>query len=183
MKKILAFSGSNSSKSMNTKLARYAGSLAIKNSITEIDLRDYPLPIYSHDIEENDGIPDNARALKALFERHDGFIIALPENNNSFSAFFKNAIDWISRVHMSFFDHKPIALFATSPGPGGGRSVLAHAEKVLSGYMAGKVIGAVPVPQFFHNTETRTNGVIVVKDENIDAAIKELVLRLEKELI
>ncbi len=183
MKKILVFSGSNSSKSINTKIAEYAARLVAHHQVKVIDLRDYPLPIYSRDIEKNEGIPANVLALKALFDEHDGFIIALPEHNNSFSAFFKNTIDWISREHVSFFEHKPIALLAASPGPGGGRSVLAHAQKVLSGYLAGKVVGTVSVARFHQNTESREAGGIIVKDEATDEAIMALVQGLERDLM
>tara|TARA_B100000809_G_C15029766_1_gene491517 strand:+ start:566 stop:952 length:387 start_codon:yes stop_codon:yes gene_type:complete len=108
MKKIIAFSGSNSSKSINQKLAVYAASLVKNCEVTVIDLRDFELPLYSIDFEETQGIPENAQKLKTIFDAHDGFIISLPENNSSFSVFFKNAIDWVSRIHMSFFDNKPI---------------------------------------------------------------------------
>ena len=149
MKKILTFSGSNSSKSINQALVKHVTSFVKNNKVTEIDLRDYPLPLYSLDIEENEGIPENARKLKQLFDKHDAFIISLPEHNTSMTAFFKNTIDWLSRIQMSLFNNKPILLLSASPGPGGGRSVLAQAETVLSGYLAGKVIGKLGLAKFY----------------------------------
>lgn len=50
MKKILVFSGSNSSKSVNQKVAIYAASLT-ELETTVIDLRDYDLPMYGVDME------------------------------------------------------------------------------------------------------------------------------------
>ena len=92
MKKLLAFSGSSSSKSINQQLVIHVTSFVKNNKVTVIDLRDYPLPLFSIDIEENEGIPENAKKLKQLFDKHDGFIIALPEHNTSMTAFFKNMI-------------------------------------------------------------------------------------------
>ena len=56
MKKLLAFSGSNSSKSINQQLVKHVTSFVKNNKVTVIDLRDYPLPLFSIDIEENEGI-------------------------------------------------------------------------------------------------------------------------------
>jgi chromate reductase len=182
MKKIIAFGGSNSSKSINQHLAVHAASLVKSALVTVIDLNDYELPLYNIDIEENDGIPENAKKLKALFDSQDGFIIALPEHNSSFSVFFKNTIDWISRVHMSFFDNKPITLLATSPGPGGGRSVLAHAEKVLGGYLAGKVISTTPFPSYYQNSELTSEGKLTITDDSIASQVQEAAEALELKL-
>jgi len=181
MKKVLAFSGSSSSKSINQQLVKHVASFVKNNEVTEINLRDFPLPLFSIDIEENEGIPHNAHKLKELFDRHDAFIIALPEHNTSMTAFFKNTIDWLSRIQVSFFDHKPILLLSTSPGPGGGRSVLAQAEPVLSGYLTGKVIGKFGLAKFYDNVEMN-GSIIQIKDEKARNNIKELIQKLENEL-
>lgn len=179
MKKILIFSGSNSSQSINTKLAGYIQSQVAAEKISGIDLRDYPLPIYAHDIENGEGVPENAQKLKAVFDAHDAFIITLPEHNTSLSAFFKNTIDWLSRVEMGFFADKPILLFGTSPGPGGARNVLAHAEKVLSGYLRGKVIGALGLPKFHKSIEKNEDNSIAVTDEAFNDGMKTLLEKLQ----
>jgi NAD(P)H-dependent FMN reductase len=58
MKKILAFSGSNSSVSINQRLVKAAAKLVA--GIDVIDLRDYDAPIYSQDIEKGRCIKCNA---------------------------------------------------------------------------------------------------------------------------
>ena len=179
MNKIIAFSGSNSKESINQKLVKYASGFVTEASVSVVNLRDYELPLYGIDLENEEGIPENALKLKKLFDENDGFIIALPEHNTSITAFFKNTIDWLSRIHMSFFEHKPIVLLATSPGPGGGRNALAHGEKILSGYMSGKVIGTQFVPQFHQTTSVNANGEIIVIDEEIAENIEQLVKKLE----
>ncbi len=179
MKKILIFSGSNSSQSINTKLAGYIQSQFPAEKISGIDLRDYPLPIYAHDIEAEEGIPENAQKLKAVFDAHDAFIITLPEHNTSLTAFFKNTVDWLSRVEKGLFADKPILLFGTSPGPGGARNVLAHAEKVLSGYLRGKVVGTLGLPKFHKSVEKHDDNSIAVTDATFNDGMKTLLEKLQ----
>jgi NAD(P)H-dependent FMN reductase len=112
--KILVFAGSLRRDSFNKKLAKIASQAAEKAGaeVTYIDLKDYPLPIYDAEIEEGEGIPENALKLKELFWKHDGFIIASPEYNSSISGVLKNVIDWASRnasadeVYLSCFIDK-----------------------------------------------------------------------------
>ena len=49
MKNILAFAGSNSSNSINKKLAIYASSLVEGAQVTILDLNDFELPIFGVD--------------------------------------------------------------------------------------------------------------------------------------
>jgi len=63
---------------------------------TYLDFRDLPLPLYDADLEEAEGLPENALKLKALMKAHQGFLIACPEYNSSITL-LKNAIDWASR--------------------------------------------------------------------------------------
>ena len=99
MPKILAFSGSIRRESWNRKLIRVAvdATRAAGGDVTLIDLADYPLPLYNGDLEERDGLPDNAQRLKALFKEHDALLIASPEYNSSMPPLLKNTLDWVSR--------------------------------------------------------------------------------------
>ena len=142
MKKILAFSGSSSSKSINQKLVKIAADQLNQCKVTLIDIREFPLPIYSIDIEETDGFPDNAHNLKALFSEHDGFLISCPENNGSMPAIFKNLIDWISRMGGKIFQDKPVLLLSASPGKGGGKTNLSNMEALMPWW------GGIVVPSF-----------------------------------
>jgi chromate reductase, NAD(P)H dehydrogenase (quinone) len=98
--RLLFFAGSSREGSWNKKLARLGAQIADANGIpaTFADLGDYPMPLYDGDIETKDGIPDNARKLKALFEAHHGVFIASPEYNASMTPLLKNTLDWVSRV-------------------------------------------------------------------------------------
>lgn len=85
MKKILAFSGSNSSSSINQRLVHAAAKLV--KEIDVIDLRDYDAPIYSEDIEKTTGLPQNITQLYDLIQEYDSIILASPEHNGLPTAF------------------------------------------------------------------------------------------------
>ena len=129
MKKTIAFSGSNSSKSINQQLIKSVATL--KQDIDVIDLRDYDIPIYSSDIEEASGIPENIVKLKVTLDQYERIIISTPEHNGLMPAFLKNILDWLSRHNMKYFDGKELILLSTSPGKGGGASALLALEKML----------------------------------------------------
>jgi chromate reductase len=137
--KILAFAGSLRKDSYNKKLVKIAikGAQEAGGSVTYIDLKDYPLPVYDQEIEDSTGIPEAALKLKKLFLEHDGFLISCPEYNSSMPAAFKNAIDWISRpaspqeVYLSPFIDKIVMLMSASPGQLGGLRSLVHVRAML----------------------------------------------------
>lgn len=126
--KILAFAGSLRKESFNKKLIKIGvkGAEEAGAEVTLIDLKDYLLPIYDQDIEDSQGLPENALQLKELMFNHDGFLISCPEYNSSMSAVFKNVIDWTSRqaredeVYLSCFIDKCVGLMSASPSPLGG---------------------------------------------------------------
>jgi NAD(P)H-dependent FMN reductase len=126
--KILAFAGSTRKESWNKKLLRQAAEAAhgAGAEVTVIDLADYPLPLYDGDLEVAQGIPENAKKLQKLFAEHDGFLIASPDYNGSYSGVLKNTIDWISRKDkendppLEPFKGKIAAIMSASPGALGG---------------------------------------------------------------
>ena len=138
--KLIFFAGSARKESLNKKLAQAAANTAsdIGAEVTVIDLADYELPIYNGDFEDENGMPQAAIDLKELFSSHDGFLIASPEYNSSYSALLKNTIDWMTRPHMGdepflmAFNGKVAALTAASPGGLGGLRGLAPLRVLLS---------------------------------------------------
>jgi chromate reductase len=128
MPKLLFLAGSARAESINKKLAQFAAKQAEKlgADVTFVDLKDFEMPLYDGDLEADESLPKAAIALKKLFVEHDGFFIASPEYNSSFSPLLKNALDWISRPHekdeasLIAFKGKVAALGATSPGGLGG---------------------------------------------------------------
>ena len=142
MSKILAFSGSSSAKSINQRLISHVARRLKEAEVSVIDIRDYPLPVYSIDIEQNEGIPENALKLRALFDGHDGFLIACPEHNGLPPVIFKNLVDWLSRMEGKVFQQKPVLALATSPGPRGGQTVLGILTQLLPRWGA-QLVGTV----------------------------------------
>ena len=125
--RILAFAGSLRRDSFNRRLVSVAvgGARAAGAEVMEIDLKDYPLPVYAGDLEASEGLPESALRLKAIMKDHDGFLISAPEYNSSITAALKNAIDWASRPHedepsLVCFRGKVAGLMAASPGALGG---------------------------------------------------------------
>ena len=131
MKKILAFAGSNSSVSINQKLATYAASQVSSDPVDVISLRDFEMPIYSHDYEESQGIPDNTKKLNEVISKYDGLMISVNEHNGGLSAFFKNCMDWLSRNDRNFLVEKKLFILSASPGQGAGSMANDYAVKVL----------------------------------------------------
>jgi len=128
MAKVLFLSGSARKDSINKKLAKLAANMAevAGAEVTFIDLKDYEMPLYNGDLEMEQGLPENAKKLKQVFIENDGFFIASPEYNSSYSALLKNTIDWMSRAHeenetsLMAYKGKVAALGAASPGALGG---------------------------------------------------------------
>lgn len=136
--KILAFAGSARKDSFNKKLVKIAaeGARAAGAEVTYIDFRDLPLPLYDGDLEEVEGLPENALKLKALMKAHQGFLIACPEYNSSITPLLKNAIDWASRPEpgepsLACFKEKVAVLMSASPGGLGGLRGLVHVRSIL----------------------------------------------------
>jgi chromate reductase len=97
--KILAFAGSTRDGSFNKKLLRIAvqGARDAGAEVTELDLRDLPMPLYDGDLQASQGFPPNAKRFKELVAGHPGLLIASPEYNWGMSGVLKNALDWASR--------------------------------------------------------------------------------------
>jgi NAD(P)H-dependent FMN reductase len=136
--KILAFAGSTRSDSFNKKLIKIAaaGARNAGADVTLIDLRDLPLPLYDGDIEEREGLPENARKLKQLFLAHNGLLISAPEYNSGISGVLKNSFDWVSRSEgdekdLACYIGKVAALMSASPGALGGLRGLVQVRSIL----------------------------------------------------
>ena len=146
--KILAFAGSTRTASYNKQLVRFAAEAAraAGAEVALLDLRDYPLPLDDGDLEDQQGLPENAKKLKAILREHDAFIIASPEYNSSITAVLKNTIDWVSRSEsddepaLAAYRGKTAALLSASPGALGGLRGLVHLRAILGN------IGVIVLP-------------------------------------
>ncbi len=151
---ILAFAATNSTKSINNKLVKYAAS-QLEDSTTEIlNINDYELPLFSEDREEQLGQPELAKEFLSKIGNSDALIISFAEHNGSYAVAYKNIFDWASRINQKVFQNKPMVLLATSPGPGGASNVLASAP-----YFDGVVKASLGVPNFYENFDVEQNRI------------------------
>lgn len=169
--KIIAFAGSNSSKSINKKLATYATSLFENANVEILDLNDYELPLFSVDREAVLGHPSLAQDFLDKITSADLLVVSLAENNGNYSAAFKNLFDWCSRIRTDVFQDKPMLLMATSPGRRGGRSVLDIAQSNLPRY-GGNIKAEFSLPLFNEAFDVAKG---VISDANKDAELKSIV--------
>lgn len=176
MKNILAFAGSNSSNSINKKLAAYAASLVNNAHATLLDLNDFELPLFSTDVEAEIGIPENVKKFHQYIKDSDGIVISLAENNGAYSAAFKNLFDWLSRYENKLFMSKPMLLMATSTGGRGGATVLAMAHSRFP-YHDAKIAAEFTLPLFKEKFEDGR-----ITDPEFDDKLKEAVHLFQKAL-
>ncbi len=150
MKKIITIAGSNSRNSINRKLLSYTSDLLGNVELISIDLNDYVLPIYGIDFENENGIPTAVKRLNEVFDTADGFIIALAEHNGTYTAVFKNTLDWLSRANIKVWRDKPLLLMATSPGGRGGATVLQAAVSYFP-FLGANAVADFSLPDFYDN--------------------------------
>lgn len=152
MKKILVFAGSNSLTSINQKLAVFASSFVNNVNLNIIELKNFPAPLFSVEIEKNEGYPKSMIELNELMKACDGMIISLPEYNSSMTPVFKNTVDWISRIERPIFKDKPLLLLSTSAGKRGGQTNLNHIVSLMP-FWGGKVVSTYSLPNFNENMD------------------------------
>lgn len=176
MKKIIAFAGSNSKKSINKQLAVYAANRVNDVVVTVLDLNDFELPLYGIDYEMEHGIPENAHKFLEEIKSTDGIVLSLAEHNGAYSTVFKNLFDWMSRIDNKLWNNKPMLLMATSPGGRGGATVLEIAKTSFS-HMGGNIIAHFSLPSFGQNfsedkiVDTNLNNEFSVAIKKFEQAI------------
>ena len=160
--KCIAFAASTSSTSITKKLVTAAASLLRDERpdavVDVLDLRDYPMPMFSEDEQREHGIPDTATLLLAEIAAADALIISLAEHNGSYAAAYKSVFDWMTRVSQRVFEGKRVLALSTSPGKRGGASVLA-AFTASAPYFGAEVVGSLALP-VFHEIYDESAGTI-----------------------
>lgn len=143
MTKLIFLSGSIRNGSYNEALAKVACKIASSHEGVDaefIDLAEYEMPIFNEDIETG-GFPQTVLELKSKFLECDGFFIASPEYNSTFSALLKNILDWMSRKTtedepmLAAYSGKVAALASASLGGLGGIRGLPPLRVLLSNIM------------------------------------------------
>jgi chromate reductase len=153
--KVLAFSGSTRADSCNKKLVLEAAEIARKMgaTVTVIDLKDFPIPLYDADLEAKQGMPSPAKRLRQMMVGSDAVIIASPEYNASISAVLKNILDWTSRNDGNYsaaaYQGKKFAIMSASPGQGGKARGLVHLRSIIEAIGGDVIQKQVAVPNAY----------------------------------
>lgn len=157
MATILAFAGSNSSTSINLKLVRFTANQMENHDVQVLNLANYPFPMYSEDHEKEHGFLNSLIELKKDIKNADGIVISVNEHNGGLSAYFKNVIDWLSRLDRDFIKGSKVLLLSTSPGKRGGIGAQEVAKNTLSRFGA-EILGTFSLPSFNENFDAE-NGI------------------------
>jgi len=176
MKKTIALGGSNSKESINKRLAVYSANKIDNSETIVLDLNDYDLPLYGVDFENEKGIPKDAQRLIDVIASADGVVVSLAEHNGSYSAAFKNAMDWMSRINPKLWGEKPMLLLATSPGARGGQTVLNSAAASFP-HLGANVIATFSLPSFYDNFSDQS-----IQNEELGAVLNEKISEFKNAL-
>lgn len=150
MAEILALAGSNSSTSINFKLVQYTSALVQGHDIQELNMAKHPFPMFSEDLEKQEGYPDALVDLKDEIQKVQGLILSVNEHNGNPSAYFKNVLDWLSRIDRKFLDGTKVFLMSASGGKRGGIGSLGVIENMLPRFGA-EIVSTFSLPSFHEN--------------------------------
>lgn len=137
MTKALTLSGSIRKGSLNRQLQRdMSARLRTRGvEVKEIDLGDFPLPIFNEDLEAG-GTPEAAIALGGLFAEADIVFIASPEYNAGMTPLLVNTLSWVSRQKGRPFRHAVFGMGGVSSGKLSTVVGLSHLRDTLTKVMA-----------------------------------------------
>lgn len=170
MIKILSFTGSNSPTSINHQLLLNVTGRIEEFEVELLELRKLNIPVYSIIIEK-EGIPEDVKFLYKKIQDFPALVIAVNEYNANVSGFFKNVIDWLSRVERNFLQEKKILLISTSPGKRGGASALEYCKTQFSRF-GGQIVDSFSFPQFYENFDSQKSAVV---NEVLDLGMQDVV--------
>jgi len=120
--RVLIFSASLRTGSLNTRLAKLAADIIERNGHKPdfATMQEFDCPSYNQDIDVNNMYPPGAEELRKRILATDAFIISSPEYNGSMPGHFKNVIDWVSRFRPQPFNERHALLMSASPAMIGG---------------------------------------------------------------
>lgn len=151
--KIVAFAGSNSSTSINFQLVKYTVNFLNDEEVQLYDMSIMPLPMYSADTEKRDGFKNSLREFLKEIQSADRIILSVNEHNGGPSAYFKNFLDWLSRLDREFMKGTTVFLMSTSPGRGGAKSSREYVATALARSGA-NIRETFSLPSFNYNFDT-----------------------------
>lgn len=177
MKKILAFAGSNSPTSINHQLILCVSRRMEAQEPEVLQLNKLHLPMYSI-VLEKEGIPEDITWLYEKIRQQDALVISVNEYNSGISGYFKNIIDWLSRVDRKFLEGKKILLMSTAPGKRGGASALEYVKNQFPRF-GGEVVESFSLPDFYDNFDSERSEI---SNEIFELGVTEVVTAFLQEI-
>jgi NAD(P)H-dependent FMN reductase len=141
-KTAITLCGSLRKDSINEHLRRHMSAKLREAGVevTDLDLNDFPMPIFNYDIEAAGETPEAAKTLAEMFRTHDILLIISPEYNGGVTPLIANVISWVSREKPNPFKHAIFGIGGMSDGKYATIFALSHLRDTLS------KIGALVVP-------------------------------------
>lgn len=146
-----------------------------------MDLKQYSIPVYDGDIEEEKGIPDDVTKLDQQIKSCDSLIVVTPEYNGSIPGILKNVVDWLSRVDEPCFRGRHLQIFAASPGAFGGVRSLWHSRvpfEVLGAHVSPDMMGLPKADSAFDESGKLTDPKTADRIKNILTSFVQLVQKV-----
>lgn len=178
-KTVLALSGSNSQHSINRKLVQYVAGQVVNFEVTLHHWTNYEVPIYGIDLEREKGIPTDIRVFINTIEPYQALLIAVNEHNLGISSFFKNILDWASRLDPHFLKGKKIMLMSTSESEVGAAHALEYMKNVVP-LFGGEVVESFSLPSFSTNFDAANNRIV---DELMALGLREVITNFEQVIL
>src|SRR5690242_2807516 len=106
-KTAITLCGSLRKDSINEHLRRHMSAKLREAGVevTDLDLNDFPMPIFNYDIEAAGETPEAAKKLAEMFRSYDIVLIVSPEYNGRVTPLIANVISWVSREKPNPFKH------------------------------------------------------------------------------
>lgn len=122
-------------------------------AVTDLDLNDFPMPIFNQDIEDAGETPEAAKRLAELFRISDIIFIATPEYNGGVTPLLANVLAWVSRQGKpSPFRHAIFGIGGVSDGKYATIFAQSHLRDTLSkvgALVAPTLLGIGPYAEAF----------------------------------
>ena len=141
-KTAITICGSLRKDSINEPLRRHMSAKLREAGVvvTDLDLREFEMPIFNQDIEDAGETPEGAKRLAQMFREHDIVLIISPEYNGGVTPLIANLVSWVSREKPNPFKHAVFGIGGMSDGKYATIFALSHLRDTLS------KIGALVVP-------------------------------------
>jgi NAD(P)H-dependent FMN reductase len=121
-------------------------------AVTDLDMHEFPMPIFDQDIEDAGDTPEAAIRLAQMFRSYDIVLIISPEYNGGITPLVANTIAWVSRQKPNPFKHAIFGIGGVSDGKYATIFGLSHLRDSLSkvgALVVPTLLGLGPAPDIF----------------------------------